>query len=227
MIKKNFHGRLGNFLIQSVCVSIIAKKHNLKVENYNSLYDFSLLGLKLYNGELIYNDLVYTLDDKLMSILESDQINYGILYDGYAEVKEFVLKYRKEILDHFDLKYDNIDNNDLFIHIRLDDVENKTPGLDYYIKAIESINYNKGYISSDSKNHFIIKTLIERYNLILYDDTPINTINFGKNFNNLILSGGTFSWWIGFLSKAKTIIYPKNYERWHGDIFVFEDWKNI
>jgi hypothetical protein len=69
--------------------------------------------------------------------------------------------------------------------------------------------------------------LIENCNFILYHDTPINTINFGKNFKNLILSGGTFSWWIGFLSKAKNVFFPKDKIKWHGDIFVFDKWQGL
>jgi hypothetical protein len=43
----------------------------------------------------------------------------------------------------------------------------------------------------------------ENLNLVSTEESPINTINFAKNFNNLVLSQGTFSWWIAFLSKAK------------------------
>jgi hypothetical protein len=55
-----------------------------------------------------------------------------------------------------------------------------------------------------------VKTLIVKYNLTPYHGTPQTTIKFAKNCNNLVLSLSTFSWWIGFLSKAERVIYPNN-----------------
>ena len=87
--------------------------------------------------------------------------------------------------------------------------------------------YNKIYISSDSLDHYIIKELCSIYDITIYNDLPINTINFAKDFGTLILSGGTFSWWIGMLSKSNNIMFPICETLWHGDIFVFDDWNGI
>jgi hypothetical protein len=56
--------------------------------------------------------------------------------------------------------------------------------------------------------------------------SPSEVIDFGKNFNNIILSEGTFSWWIGFLSQAETIFCNKRDYFWHGDIFL-DRWKKL
>jgi len=51
---------------------------------------------------------------------------------------------------------------------------------------------------------------------------------FGSTCNNIVLSGGTFSWLIGFLAiKSENIYYPELKEKWYGDIFSFLNWKNI
>ena len=223
MIKMTFNGRLGNLILENIGISILAKKFN---HNHDRLTedDCKVLGVSFYNGELSLDSFENYSDDNLMDLLKLDKIDHGIIYEGYFQVKDFVVNYKQEILDHFKLIYENSNNNDVFIHVRLGDVPDKNPGLDYYINALNSINFNNAYISSDTTDHYIIKTLIEKYNMILYNDTPINTINFAKNFNNVILSKGTFSWWIGFLSKSKNIIYPKGCEGFCGDIFVYDDW---
>ena len=235
MIKAEFSGRLGNTLFQNIGISILAKKFNYKTDityNHYTLtdYDKKVLGIKLNNGELINLNFKDINDDNVLDVLKLDNIDYGLNYKGFFELKDFVINYKEDILNHFDLEYDNINKNDVFIHVRLGDIAYEyklTAELDYYIKSLDSIKFQKGYISSDSLNHPYITFLVKKYNLTIVNNTPVETINFGKNFNNLVLSQGTFSWWIGFLSKANNIYYPNNYKRWHGDIFVFENWKGI
>jgi hypothetical protein len=51
---------------------------------------------------------------------------------------------------------------------------------------------------------------------------------FGSTCKNIILSGGTFSWLIGFLSPNNSnVFYPDIKKRWYGDIFNFKNWKKI
>ena len=117
--------------------------------------------------------------------------------------------------------------NKVFVHIRLGDASSKNPGIKYYEMCLDKLKFDSGYISTDSIDEKMIHKLCEKYNLSLYENTPGNTILFAKNFDNLVLSGGTFSWWIGFLSQASNILYPKNYLNWHGDIFVNNNWNGI
>ena len=234
MIKTNFSGRTGNILLQNIGTSILSKKFNLKAE-YKFINKSDLLGVNLSDGERIITDLVNQYDIKhthvemgkygtLMDLLNRDDVEYGLYYDGTFQVKEFVIEYKDVILSHFNLKYDESYSKDLFIHIRLGDVAHLNPGIEYYRKSINMLSVNRIYLSTDNEQHKIVQTLISEYNIILYKQYEIATINFAKNFGNLILSKGTFSWWIGVLSKAKNILYPIGDVTWYGDIFVYDDW---
>jgi len=121
-------------------------------------------------------------------------------------------------------------NNDLYIHVRLTDVEHFNPGIKYYLNTIQSIDYDKLYISTDDKDHAIIKKLFEVYpsaKLIKYDE--IKTFQFASTCKNILLSHGSFSAVIGYLSFFSNIYYPE-YESdkmWYGDMFSIKNWIKI
>jgi hypothetical protein len=99
--------------------------------------------------------------------------------------------------------------------------------LEYYEDAISKINFTKGYISSDTIEHEFCQKLINKYNLIPFNSfSPIDVIDFAKNFKNIILSDGTFSWWMGFLSDNSKIICNERDYKWFGDIFLNE-WERL
>ena len=124
---------------------------------------------------------------------------------------------------------ENKNQKDTFVHVRLGDISHDEASCDinYYRKAL--IGLNGGYISSDSPNHDIITKLSEEFNLKIFESSPEETIIFGSQFENKILSLGTFSWWIGFLGNQNNVICPvqKEYREWHGDIFPFLNWKEV
>jgi hypothetical protein len=119
------------------------------------------------------------------------------------------------------------ENNDLFIHIRLTDIAHYNPGVNYYIKTIKTINFDNLYISSDEPTHAIIQEIIKQYPtsiIIKYDE--IKTIQFASTCKHIILSHGSFSAVIGYLSFYSTIHYPE-YETnkiWYGDMFSIDGW---
>jgi hypothetical protein len=83
------------------------------------------------------------------------------------------------------------------------------------------------YISTDDKNNDMIIKLLELYpfaKLIEYDE--ITTFQFASTCRHIILSHGSFSAVIGYLSFFSNIYYPE-YElnkMWCGDIFSIKDW---
>ena len=230
MITIQKRGRLGNSMFKNCVASILSKKFNIKVKSYISNEELLVLNSNLYkDGIKSYQNSINVNDKNILDILKKTELDCGLNLIGFFQIKDLVINYKKELLSNFNLQYNNNHSEDLFVHVRLGDCFRlkRAPSIDYYIKAIKNTSFKYGYISSDEPHHEIVQELIKKFNLKLYNKNRAETINFAKDFNNLVLSGGTFSWWIGFLSKANSIFYPKGGPKWHGDIFVFDDWNSI
>ena len=115
----------------------------------------------------------------------------------------------------------------MFIHIRLTDVEHFNPGITYYVNAIKNIIFDNLYISTDDKNNNMVKELLKLYpssQLINFDE--ISTFQFASTCKHIILSHGSFSAVIGYLSFFSSIYYPE-YELnkiWYGDMCSIDNW---
>jgi hypothetical protein len=223
----NYKGRLGNNLFQYIAAHIFAKKFNYSIVSTVIENCFNLpqsTGLVYKNNTLIVND------SNFLELLNSDSIEpRHYKFDGFFQIKDFVLNYKEEIKSLFELSYDKNNENEVFVMYRIGDIEGirQILPIEFYEESLKNITFEKGYISSDSPNHPNVISLSKEFNLTIYNNTPLNTINFAKNFNNLILSEGSFSWWIGFLSNAENIYFNQRERFWHGDIFVFPDWKPL
>lgn len=227
MVTILYSGRLGNNLFQYVAAYIFSRKFNFKI---NSEIIPNIFDLPLADGIVVENPIIEVDDSNFMSLLESESINDAHYeFVGYYQLKNFILNYRDEIKSLFNLKFLDTSKNKVFVAYRIGDLNGQRHMLpiEYYREALSILNIEGGFISSDTPDHPNVIQLKNEFNLEIYDDSPINTINFAKNFNNLVLSEGTFSWWIGFLSKAKNVYYNERPRRWHGDIFVIPEWKHL
>jgi hypothetical protein len=230
------NGRLGNQIIRNLAVSLIAEKFNLHVDyvNFNLIND---LGIKLFCGTNYYHETILLTDDNYFSVYNSDKLSTN-LYPNYSyfqtkEITNFLYNYlhTETIQNHimnknkFNDRYNN--NNDLFIHIRLTDVAKYNPGICYYLNVIKTIKFDNLYLSTDQMNHNIIKEIIMNYpdtKLIKFDE--ISTFQFASTCKHIILSHGSFSAIIGYLSFFSTVHYPE-YEPskiWYGDMFSIDGW---
>jgi hypothetical protein len=230
------NGRLGNQIIRNLAVSLIAEKHNLTVDYYNKEL-INKLGIELFSGSNSYTTYQYLTEDNYFMIYASDELNYNLNpNNSYFQTKEITNllytylhteKVKSNIINNnpFNSRYNN--NNDLLIHIRLTDVAQFNPGIKYYINAIKKIHFDNLYISTDEPNHNIIIDLLQLYpylKLINYDE--IATFQFASTCKHIILSHGSFSAVIGYLSFFSNIYYPE-YELnkiWYGDMFSINKW---
>lgn len=235
-------GRFGNLFFVNMYLHFLAIKYELKC-NYKYEEKFKKLGIFFHSGNKMYNKNLLVTENNYLHILENnyESSNIIITNNNWYQSKKFCLiiqnyfnkKENKELIKKtniFSNRYGK--NNDLFIHVRLGDISDKTQFLfPYYEKMLSTIKFEKGYISSDSIDSPICKVLIQKYNLEIVNYSDVETIMFGSTCNNIIMSGGSFSWLIGFLAFESSFICYPDYERfekkWFGNIFNFTNWNCI
>lgn len=230
-------GRLGNLFFINMALHFISIKNNLHVE-YQFHDKLKELGVDLFSGKNKYpTEMAVSLsDDNFYDLIIGEVINknISIVNNLWCQTSEFALYLRKYYdqelhknniinCNKFKERYNN--NNDIFIHVRLGDIYIQT--INYYDKILRKLTFEKGYISSDSIDNITCKMLIIKYKLNVINYNEVETIMFASTCKNIILSTGTFSWLIGFMSYYSNIYFPKIIHKRHGDIFIFKNWKEI
>lgn len=229
-------GRLGNQIIRNIAVSLVAEKYNLRV-NYCSEHLINNLGIKLFSGSKSFSNTIPLSDNNYFSIYNGGNLNNNLNPNGdyfqtvpitnllYTYLHSDKIKANIIESNPFNARYNA--NNDLYIHIRLGDVKQYSPGINYYMKTIKTIHFDNIYISTDEPSHNIIKEIMNAYpTTTLIEHDEIKTIQYASTCKNIILSHGSFSAIIGYLSFFSTINYPE-YEPnkiWYGDMFSIDGW---
>lgn len=252
MSQANNCGRLGNQIFRNIALSIFIRKFDLFAYYYNYDIIVNKLGITLYNGSKIYsNDKTIVLDDENYFYLYfQDKLEYNVNTNlSYFQTKELsnliyqycntdIIKENVMLHNKYKNRYNN--NNDIYIHFRLDDVSRHSPKFEYFIKVIDLIKFKQAddnnnsniYYSTDAdenKHEYISKIKNIYPNIIHIDTDEVNTIHLASTCKYVILSQGTFSAIIGYLSFYSEVYTPEydinNF--WHGDIFTIENWYRI
>lgn len=237
MITIKYRGRLGNNMIQYAAGWLLAKKTGLflttkpivKYENVGRLKttssdkscivtDFG----KVFNikeiGNYSFTDMVDIDDDNYIEHLTSSREKVGYHLDGFFQDHRLLCDYRGEILDlyqHNKKSEIDISPDDVFVACRFGDslVTSRTFCTVEYVESqlkMNRQNFRNIYLTSDSLDYPPLVKLIDKYNITPYSNDPLETILFAKNFNNLILSAGSFSYWMSYLSEANNITVYNN-----------------
>ena len=229
-------GRLCNQIIRNLALSIIAEKHNLCVVKYSAITELDNLGIRVFSGGNTHINTNTVSDHNYFDIFNKNTIYYNLYANDYFQTKEIsvlIHKYLNTISNniivknHFNSRYNT--NNDIFIHVRLSDVEQYNPGIIYYINAIKAVKqYNNIFLATDDPKHSIINSIVQKYpstQIIHYDE--INTLMYGSTCKHVILSHGSFSAVIGYLSFFSDVYYPEYNFLWYGDMFSIDGWNRV
>lgn len=236
MVTINYNGRISNNFIQHIVGHFIARKYGLKLIPNSPIHNDTIKFSDTENGQIGTNEITVT-DDNWLDIVFNDNKYESPHFhlDGFFNDRKFFEHFEDDIKKHMTIIYDDeIDKNSVMVNYRIGhDIGGTRMVLpvEYYYDALDSINFDKGYITSDSLDHEFCKLLIEKYDLTPVHLEPSDTIAYCKNFNKLVLSEGGFSWAIGFLSRTNDIICSGRHSGgrdfiWHGDIY-FDRWKKL
>ena len=234
-------GRLGNQIIRNTACSLLAKKYDLRfIYSYGP--QMSDLGIPLfYNGTKYHRQTRKLEDDDFPRFLLRDTLgDYNInANDNYYQTSESAMIYRDFYhsdpvrtsiitVNPFRDRYSV--NNDVYVHIRLTDAARFCPSFDYYDKVLGSLTFDNGYISTDDYHHEICQKLVTKYKLKpLSMMNEVTTIHFASTCKYVVLTNGTYGWFIGLVAWFSDVYYPNLYlrEKYHGDIYIYPEWKKI
>lgn len=220
-------GRLGNQFIRHLAASIFAEKFNLYIEYVNAEPIEEILGMPLFVGTNKYNKTNKLSSNNYLHIYFRENIDFNVEVSDYLQsvhITNLINEYLNTNLimnkvmknNKFNNRYKN--NNDCFLHIRIGDVEQFNPGFEYYDNILSKLKFDDLYVATDSSKHKLIETLKNKYpNLKLYKENIINTILFGSTCRYIVLSYGTFSSVIGYLSYYSTVYYVPYCEKYAWD----------
>ena len=252
----NLPGRLGNHVIRNVYVSMIAEAGDLPI-TYEYMDHMKKLGIRLFTDGKTTYDKTVQINDKNANDFLDKPVSFNISVDGYIQNPIFSMRLynyfrttavKASIMEANPCKDRFNTNNDVYVHVRLDDATFWSPGFSYYDNAIKASGATTGFISSDSPDHKIVKDLSEKYGFpVLRTDKDaiknvvtsldaVDTIHLATTCKHLVLSHGTFSWVIGAMSFAAEKVYipPLRFVNqggktnfWVGDIYHIPHWEII
>jgi hypothetical protein len=235
MLTLDYKHRLGNCLLQYCAAYLMAEKHDLlfNVEACNANKHVNsdwgnFFNIQPPNGARTYEDSLIVTIKNYNEIYCREKIKTNLHLSCYFQHKSICIDHADRIKNIFNLAYDETDPSEVFVMYRIGDLNNRREMVpkEYYEEVLRTINASKGYISSDSPEHPFILDLCDKYHLKIFNASPLETLNFAKNFNNIVIGEGTFHWWAAFLSKASNIFYNKRQWSWFGkSIYDFPEWK--
>lgn len=216
MIRVQYAGRLGNNMIQYAAAHLFACKTGIELDRNFARLDFiKKFNIRVPQGR-VFKESIDINQSNYFQYLNNTNENIGYNITGYHQTSEFLCDHRDFILNLYkcEVSRNGISSNDCFIHARIGDLLNsrfrkmayfKPDYLEQQLQTTRAA-FNTVYISSDTIDYPPLVKLINKYELTVYQSGTLDTILFAKNFDNLILSAGSFSYWMAYLSESTNVV---------------------
>ena len=220
MVEVRYVAQLGNKLFQYCLGRIIAEKLGFKLKA-DPINGFPNTGKNIdgHNWSSYPTQILEGQQVDLQAILE-DRTKRKIILEGFFQRYEYYRDYKNIIRNDWlltDINIpDQIDPNDVVIHVRRGDYLNHGYALplSYYESALKKIKYNRVFIVTDEPSDPFLSRF-KPYNAIIHKGSMLEDFKFIMLFKKIILPESTFSWWAAFLSGAEEICSPVAlYGRW-------------
>ena len=230
-------GRLCNQVIRSLAFDPIARKFDLYVDYFNH-DQIKRFGFDLYSGSKNYSSRTTLNESNYWQTLQLDSLDTNLdasqAYFQTNEIIQAIYKYLRtphvqaNIIQANPFRERYQTNNDLCVHIRLTDVAKYNPGVDYYLNTIRKLQFDTLYICTDEPDHTIIQQIQKEYpelKMVTYDE--VETIQFASTCKYIIISHGSYSAVIGYLSFFSSVYYPdvEKGKVWCPNIFSIKEWE--
>jgi len=219
--------RFGNCVLIYLMSQYIAEKYNLISEPFShqshDIKDNFIINH--FSGTKTYKKTIEVTDDNILDFLKLDNIDANVVLTNSFFQNPEIFKNLDIINKYYSylspLKVKET-TKDLFVHVRLGDIKHNCLPFEYYEKQIKKINFTDGVISSDSPDDTIVKTLVEKFNLKIFNATPEYTVRYASQCKQLVLSAGSFSFLIGLFAKDSEKYYIDNQTMY--EIFNKNSW---
>jgi hypothetical protein len=231
MVDVVYEGRMGNHLFKYFVAYLFAKKHNLNfsTDGFGINQFIKNFGLPTKVDGIVGDEFFEIYDSTYEQLYYSESVELKrYVLKNYFQLGNFFEKNKEVIRNTFNIRYQPQNKENVFVHYRIGDIGQSRSCLpyEYYQEALNLLKFSGGYVSSDSPTDERVIRLCNEFGLTTWGKNETKTLLFAKDFNNLVLSEGTYSFWIGYLSNAENIICNERDYNWHGKINQ-STWKKL
>lgn len=195
-------------------------EENVKIHEHN-IGDPTSYSFRQLDGRDYSHNGSYTIEDGFaVQKLHIDNVvkfftdkSISIISNGYYQKCSYWYGYEKTIKSYFsDLVYEypSRSDKDIAIHLRSSNKDHRFKlSPKYYTDCLNQMSFKNLFVFADDfSRHKDTIDQLKKYKPKLMYLNYLDSIKEISSFDKIILSQGSSSFWMGFLSKAKTIIIP-------------------